>query len=378
MTRALRIVSSVSITNTQPTVICLPGIDHQIFSDINELKNHMIIDKNSYSFIVLLMNINDQNLRVQLEDLKRQHHVLAIFICVKPRSTLRFDGNNVFPVVKELMAYKIKSSVVQFFEDTSKKLLALNQIASAYLFREKARFFKQQCITNGKIEACHVLIIPLNTTDENLFDFQERLICLCNDLCGDYEPTVCTIYDYLPSNESIDFYENPDADIIYNYVKKLSPIRLYLIGNETFIPNSISKYFFENEINDIDQNEYDTKYSLVENQPIDIHIKLNLANVLDSTRQLANVIIKQLDHIENDIKFPAALERANVTIQGREMVADIELQQRAIACPESSFGFSTSFHMIRQADYGATNHNDDGSDSDINNIIQYESTQSLS
>ncbi|CAF4813226.1 unnamed protein product, partial [Rotaria sp. Silwood2] len=152
MTRALRIVSSVSITNTQPTVICLPGIDHQIFSDINELKNHVIIDKNSYSFIVLLMNINDQNLRVQLEDLKRQHHVLAIFICVKPRSTLRFDGNNVFPVVKELMAYKIKSSVVQFFEDTSKKLLALNQIASAYLFREKANFFKRQRFTNGKIE----------------------------------------------------------------------------------------------------------------------------------------------------------------------------------------------------------------------------------
>ncbi|CAF3438992.1 unnamed protein product [Rotaria sp. Silwood2] len=378
MTSDLQIAEWRSRTNTQPTAICLPGISHQTFFHINELKNHVITNKNSSCFIVLIMNLNDQNSHAHLEDLKCQHHVLAIFIRVKRRSNLRFDGGNVFSVVKEIMAYKIKSTVVKFFEDTSRKLLALNQIAPARIFQDKANFFKRQCITNGKIEACHVLIIPLNTTDENLFDFQERLICLCNDLCGDYEPTVCTIYDYLPSNESIDFYENPDADIIYNYVKKLSPIRLYLIGNETFIPNSISKYFFENEINDIDQNEYDTKYSLVENQPIDIHIKLNLANVLDSTRQLTNVIIKQLDHIENDIKFPAALERANVTIQGREMVADIELQQRAIACPESSFGFSTSFHMIRQADYGATNHNDDGSDSDINNIIQYESTQSLS
>jgi hypothetical protein len=31
------------------------------------------------------------------------------------------------------------------------------------------------------MKGCHILIIPLNTTDDNLFDFQERVINLCNE-----------------------------------------------------------------------------------------------------------------------------------------------------------------------------------------------------
>ncbi|CAF3771630.1 unnamed protein product [Rotaria sp. Silwood1] len=376
MSHALRIAVCSSTTNTQSTAICLPGIDHQTFSDINDLKNHVVTHSNSYSFIVLLMDLNDQNSRVHLEDLKRQHHVFAIFICIKPKCNALVHGNNVFPVIKELIAYKIKSSVVKFFEDTSRKLLGLNHIGPAFILKEKANVLKQQHFTNGKINACHILIIPLNTTDENLYDCQERLIHLCNNLFDDYELTVYTLYDYLPSNERIDFNENPYADIIYNYVKKLSPIRVYLIGNENYIPNSTSKYFFENEIDDgAVADEYDTTPTLVENEPINESITQNLPNVLDVRRPVTNLIIKQLHQIENDIKFPAALERANLTIQRREMVADIELQQRAEDCLESSFEFSTSFHMIRQAENGATNHSDDTSDSNINNRIQYESTQ---
>ncbi|CAF4855248.1 unnamed protein product, partial [Rotaria sp. Silwood2] len=216
-----------------------------------------------------------------------------------PRSNLRFDGGNVFSVVKEIMAYKIKSTVVKFFEDTSRKLLALNQIAPARIFQDKANFFKRQCITNGKIEACHVLIIPLNTTDENLFDFQERLIHLCYDLCGDYEPRICTIYDYLPADEVIDFNEKSEADILCNYVKSLSPIRVYLIGNELHIQNSVSKYFLKNELYNGTTNEYDEKLTFVENEPIRESIKMNLVNLLDVRQLLTNVIIKRLDQIKN-------------------------------------------------------------------------------
>ncbi|CAF1146475.1 unnamed protein product [Rotaria sordida] len=373
----LQIAEYRSSTNTQSTAICLPGIDHQTFSNINELKNHVITRSNSYTFI-LLLDLNDQNSHVDLEDLRTQRHILAIFICINPRSNLIFHGDNVYPVVKELMAYKIKSSVVQFFEDGYNKLLALNQVAPALMFKEKAKFFKQQRFINGKINACHVLIIPLNTNDENLFDFQERLIHLCYDLCGDYEPRICTIYDYLSSNTSSNFYENPYADILCNYVKNLSPIRVYLIGNETFIPNSVSKYFFENESNDDTADEYGTKPTFIENEPISEFIRQNLANILNSTRSLTNGIIQRLNEIANDIRFPAALERANVTIQGREMVADIQLQQQAIARSESPIEFSASFHLITQAQYGTMECNDNVSDGDINNAIQSESRRFLS
>ncbi|CAF4452747.1 unnamed protein product [Rotaria sp. Silwood2] len=292
-----------------------------------------------------------------------------------PRSNLRFDGGNVFSVVKEIMAYKIKSTVVKFFEDTSRKLLALNQIAPARIFQDKANFFKRQCITNGKIEACHVLIIPLNTTDENLFDFQERLIHLCYDLCGDYEPRICTIYDYLPADEVIDFNEKSEADILCNYVKSLSPIRVYLIGNELHIQNSVSKYFLKNELYNGTTNEYDEKLTFVENEPIRESIKMNLVNLLDVRQLLTNVIIKRLDQIKNDIEFPAALERVNVIIPNRGYVVNNELQQRAEALEESPIEFSASFHTITQAEYGATEHTDDATHGDINNMIRYDPTQ---
>ncbi|CAF3730566.1 unnamed protein product [Rotaria sp. Silwood1] len=379
MLSTLQIAECRSPTNAQLTAICLPGIDHQTFSNINELQSHVITRSKSYSFILLFRDFNDPNTDIYLEDLRKQHHVFAIFICVNPRSNLIFHGNNVFPVIKELMAYKIKLAVVKFCEETCSRLFALNEIAPARFFEEKAKFFKQQCITTGKINACHVLIIPLNTTDENLYDFQERLIHLCYNLCGDYEPTVCTLYDYLPSNERIDFNENPYADILCNYVKKLSSIRLYLIGNEANIENSASKYFFENESDDVTAaDEYDTKVTLIENEPISESIRQNLANVLNVRRSMTNMIIKRYHQIENDIKFPAALERANVTIQRREMVADIELRQRAEGRPESPFEFSASFHTIAQAQYSATEHNNNAGDGNINNMIQYESTESLS
>ncbi|CAF1416698.1 unnamed protein product [Rotaria sordida] len=66
------------------------------------------------------------------------------------------------------------------------------------------------------------------------------------------------------------------------------------------------------------------------------------------------------------------------TKKGREMVADIQLQQRAIACPEISIEFSASFHLITQAQYGTMECNDNVSDGDINNAIQSESRRFLS
>ncbi|CAF3730551.1 unnamed protein product [Rotaria sp. Silwood1] len=370
MLSTLQIAECRSPTNSQLTAICLPGIDHQTFSNINELQSHVITRSNSYSFILLFYDLNGSNVDVYLKDLKRQHHVVAIFICINPKCNLAFHGDNVFPVIKELIAYKIKSSVVKFFEDTSKKLLRLNHIAPANLFKEKANFFKQQCVTNGKINACYALIIPLNTTDENLYDFQERLIHLFYDLCGDYEPTVCTLYDYLPSNRHIDFYQNAYADVLFNYVKTLSPIRFYLVGNERYILNSTSKYFFENELDNGVADEYNKKYTLIENEPISESIRQNLENVLNVRRPMTNVIIKRLDELQNDIKLPVAIEYVDANLKGREIIADTELQKRIIAVPESPFEFSAAFHTIGQAQDDAMVHIDDGNNENIDDEIQ--------
>jgi len=61
-------------------------------------------------------------------------------------------------------------------------------------------------------------------------------ILLGNDLCGDYEPTVCTLYDYISQEEGLQFDTNEYADIILNFVRKLSGIVIYLFGNEICTP----------------------------------------------------------------------------------------------------------------------------------------------
>ncbi|CAF1439052.1 unnamed protein product [Rotaria sordida] len=276
MSSDLRVTVCHSITNTEPIPLCLPNIDHQIFPDIKQLKNYVVTHSESFSFIVLLIDLNDRNLDADFEELKTQHHVFAIFIRVKPNCNLRFH-------------------------------------------------------------ASHVLIIPLNTTDENLYDFQERLIISCNELCGDYEPRVCTIYDYFPSNEIINIYESPYAD--------------FILHNDN-------------------QDNYNETYTLVENQPITEHIKQILPYIFNSSLPLINRRMKRLEEIQNDINFVAALERANVILQNREMIADVELRQGITNRSESPVDISAAFRVIEQAKNGPTPHNDGNSEGDIVKKIQ--------
>jgi hypothetical protein len=103
------------------------------------------------TFILLILDSSDPNLSPALEKLRKQVHLFAIFICVKPKYHLQFNGENIFPIAKQLITRKITLSVIQFFEQMSKKLLALNQIGAALLIKQKAIDLKQQRPTNGKV-----------------------------------------------------------------------------------------------------------------------------------------------------------------------------------------------------------------------------------
>jgi hypothetical protein len=95
--------------------------------------------------------------------------------------------------------------------------------------------------------------------------------------------------------------------------------------------HSLSQYLFKNELNGSNQDEYDAKYTAIEYEPVTDQTKQNLAYMLDHcTWHSTNIILKRLDGFPNDIKFPAALERVNVNLKTRAMVADIELSQQAM------------------------------------------------
>lgn len=151
MSNDLQIAVCGSTHNNDPTPLCLPSVDSVILSDFTTLRNYVISHSKSHSIIVVILDLNDQNSSPVLEDLKKQTHLFAIFICVKRKCQLTVNGGNVFPVSKQLLTRKITLSVVQFFEDASKRLLALNQIAAAFLFKQKANTLKQQRFINGKV-----------------------------------------------------------------------------------------------------------------------------------------------------------------------------------------------------------------------------------
>ncbi|CAF2044872.1 unnamed protein product [Rotaria magnacalcarata] len=354
----------------QPILLNLSGVDHQTLYNLDELNAHVSTHSKLWSFI-LLLDLNDQFSDVDMDYLKRHHRVLAIFICVKPNSNIRFDGANVFPVYKELISYRIKLCAIRFFEDCSKAFLASNEIHAGLALKVRANFLKQQRFTSQQIQACHVLIIPLNTTDSNTYDYQQRLLESCYRLCGEYEPSVCTIHDYLPSYINSDFYKSEDANILCNYVTGICPIRIYLVGNEICIPDSMCKYAFEHELHNTNRFQDHDTYRIVKNEPISASVQLDLRKILNIGEQLVNVIIQEYHDIENDIEFATALEHSNSNLRGREKSTNMKLQESVASSSESPFEFSAAFRIIKQAQDGAKNHDDDDAgDRDINTEIQ--------
>ncbi|CAF4691106.1 unnamed protein product [Rotaria socialis] len=233
----------------------------------------------------------------------------------------------------------------------------------------RANFLKQQRFTSQQIQACHVLIIPLNTTDGNTHDYQQRLLESCYRLCGEYEPSVCTIHDYLPPYTNSDFYKSEDADILCSYAIGICPIRIYLIGNEICIPDSMCEYIFEHELHNTNRLQDHDTYRIVKNEPISASVQLDLTKILNISQQLINVIIQKYQDIENDIEFATALEHSNRNLRGREKSTVMKLQESVASSSESSFEFSAAFRTIKQAQDGTKKH-DDAGDRDINTEIQ--------
>lgn len=167
--------------------------------------------------------------------------------------------------------------------------------------------------------------------EDNLFDLQERLISFCkdefnpfylynktdyfildNEIRCDYKTTVCTIYDYLPENKTSEFSEHPYADSLYKFVVTLAPIRIYVIGNEESIPDSMCKYFFDKEVHDSTEIDYDKKCTFIRHEPIGLRIQEQLGRILNVSSSWINAGIKELHQLRADsILFRKALDRVN-------------------------------------------------------------------
>jgi len=181
---------------------------------------------------------------------------------------------------------------------------------------------------------------------------------LGKDLSLDFEPTICTLDDFIFSEESgsnmsneEQAFVNEQNEIICSLLKRLAPIRIYLLGKEEDIPNNWSKLMIENEPDNSNQRapEYDQWCTFVENEPSPIHIIHNLVH--RNSWKVTNVTPMRLDTIREDICFLTALERIHTTLEAREMVANIELGLWAMNYHENSSKYSNEVCKIKLGNF---------------------------
>lgn len=95
-------------------------------------------------------------------------------------------------------------------------------------------------------------------------------------------------------------------------MKTLAPIRIYVVGNEECIPDSMCKYFFDKETCDTTLVDYDKTFTLIRNEPIGLRIQEQLERILNTSRPWINMGIKEFDQIRADSTlFRQALDRVN-------------------------------------------------------------------
>jgi hypothetical protein len=137
--------------------------------------------------------------------------------------------------------------------------------------------------------------------------------------------------NYIPSNErhsallpySKLLFNNEDPDHMCQLIKKLSPIRFYLYGNELCNLNDWSKLMIETEKELMDDE--DNWCAFIENEFVDNEVKWNFGFIFGRQWQLSRVSPLDLNQLDDNPRFQSALRRAHITFSERqiEVTADI-------------------------------------------------------
>jgi hypothetical protein len=155
--------------------------------------------------------------------------------------------------------------------------------------------------------------------------------CILGTKLGYPSTIIRQLNNYIPSSErhssllpySKLLFNNEDPRHMCQLIKKLSPIRLYLYGNELSNLNDWSKLMIETE-NDLMDDE-DNWIALIENEFIDNEVKWNFGFVFGRQWKICRVSPVNLDQLNDDPRFQSALRRAHITFSERqiEVTADI-------------------------------------------------------
>ena len=121
--------------------------------------------------------------------------------------------------------------------------------------------------------------------------------------------------DLLPYTEAL--FKNESPSYMIELIKALSPIRLYLYGNQQSLVSAWSNLMVSTEIQMMDDE--DSWCAFLENEPIDDEMKWNLGSFLGHKWKVKRLAPLRLAALGENLRFQSALRRAQNTVGHRQL-----------------------------------------------------------
>ncbi|CAF0912118.1 unnamed protein product [Adineta steineri] len=334
----------------------------------------------SVRFILIFLDVFGHTLDSLLSLIGDTTNIIGIYIGDNTIQNLDYNRPNIFRLPRRHITFSITSHAIRACQSASRDLFVPTNTGDAIVWEQKGNDLKRWLTTNNKVEPCDILLIPLYTANDNFLQYQSELIDICTGLCFDYEPRVCTLYDYMcpdecypnMSNEEKNFINNDNENICLLLTKKLARIRIYVVGNDETNSYKWSLFLLNNELNIASQNppRFDEQFIYAELEPVTPVIIETLHSYGGRLQEIEKPMLTTLDKIREDSAFFLyAIDRGRVNFEQREMVANIMLSQWTMNYHENSTDYSHEFHTTEQAQNGPVEQ-DDNLTNEMDRMIQ--------
>ncbi|CAF1164795.1 unnamed protein product [Rotaria sordida] len=277
-------------------------------------------------FFVILLDPIDDNL---LARLKENHRVKGIYKRESMDSTSPKQMNQMTNSFKQV-TLDLSNDIVRFLTSEGEKQIKLEQMSLVKIYYQQARVLQQWVMSFFKAEPCHILLISLNSSQENLDSAQQRLQKVCTKV-GYTSVVIRQLNDYIPSSDRHSslipyaelLFKNEDPHYISRFIKKLSPIRFYVYGNLLQMPSEWSKLMITTEIDIMDDE--DDWCAFLENEYVEDEIKWNFSFIFGRDWKVSRVSPLNFTHLDENLRFHSALRRAHATFAPRQVEVSAEI-----------------------------------------------------
>ncbi|CAF0992294.1 unnamed protein product [Adineta ricciae] len=302
-------------------------------------------DLNLQHYIVLFPDLieNDEDRIYTI--LEENRHVFAVF---QIRTDLSAPDNiytKLRYIRRESATMAVSMKAIQFFKHEAEKQRNLNQLNLTDIYLRRAEKTKEWLMSTIRAEPCHILLIPLNTDYENLFDCIDELRKHCTRL-GYSSVIIRSLHEYIPKDELYDklpygkiIFENEHPTNICRWLRELSPIRMYLYGNEESIQSEWSKQMIADETDHASKYivDDDNWHTFIEHESIHENIKWNFHVKYGQTWKITQYVPIKLNNISQNLRFRSSLRRAHMTFSTRQTTVTAQVYRWFEQCKQYGY-----------------------------------------